>query len=205
MDCYLYRHIRSDTNQVFYVGIAQKKHESDYSRAKAANGNSRSAYWKRITTKSLWKSEVLLDNLTWLEACEKEKEFIKLYGRANLGLGTLCNLTDGGDGRLGYKATEEFRGKISKSRVGFKHSEEAKAIIGLKSLGKRHSDVTKQKLSTQRKGIRRRIIEKIIFNSETGIFYSGLIEAAESVNMTKYTIGDRLRNKLPNDTSLKYV
>jgi DNA invertase Pin-like site-specific DNA recombinase len=95
---YVYRHIRLDKNEVFYIGLGQNK------RAWCKDG--RNNYWKNIVKKSSYEIEVILDNLTREQAIQKEKEFIKLYGRKDLGLGTLCNKTDGGDGvvnRVGIK------------------------------------------------------------------------------------------------------
>jgi uncharacterized protein involved in tellurium resistance len=35
-------------------------------------------------------------NTIWEEACKKETFFISYYGRKDLGLGSLVNMTDGG-------------------------------------------------------------------------------------------------------------
>ena len=44
--------------------------------------------------------------MTWDEACTKEIEFIKLYGRKDNNTGILVNLTDGGEGTLGVIVSE---------------------------------------------------------------------------------------------------
>lgn len=95
---YVYRHIRLDTNKPFYVGIGSDDN-GKYKRA--YNKSKRNIFWKRISNKSDYRIDIVLDGLTWEEACQKEKELIVLYGRYNKNLGTLCNLTDGGDGTLG--------------------------------------------------------------------------------------------------------
>lgn len=105
---YLYRHIRLDRNQPFYIGIG-----SDDSYKRAYDKRSRSKYWKSVINKTDYEVEILMEDLTWEEACEKEKEFISLYGRADLGTGILCNLTEGGEGVLGMKHSEETRKKIA--------------------------------------------------------------------------------------------
>lgn len=104
----VYQHIRPDKNQVFYVGIGSKNRPYD----KAG----RNKYWYNIVSlNSNYEINVLFENLSWKECCKKERKFIKLYGRKDLGFGTLCNLTDGGEGIVGYKHTSDALDKISKS------------------------------------------------------------------------------------------
>jgi len=95
----VYKHIRLDTNEVFYIGIGNPK--------RPYNKNSRSDFWKRVTNKTDYKVEIIYSDLTWEEACEKEIELIEFYGRRDLGNGTLVNLTDGGEGISGYEMTNE--------------------------------------------------------------------------------------------------
>lgn len=105
---YLYRHVRLDTNEVFYVGIGTKsknKSINDYHRSLTkANRNN---YWKHIIEKTEYDVEIILESNDYNFIKQKEIEFIALYGRKDLIKGTLVNLTDGGDGNLGYKATKE--------------------------------------------------------------------------------------------------
>lgn len=99
---YLYRHIRVDKNEPFYVGIGS---DSNYNRA--YDKKSRNKYWNHIVKKTKYEVEIILDDLTWEQACEKEKEFIYIYGRKDLNKGCLCNLTNGGDGMLGVRPSNE--------------------------------------------------------------------------------------------------
>lgn len=101
----LYRHIRLDKNQPFYIGIG-----SNIKRA--YNKFHRNNIWNKITKKSTYEVEILLYDLSWEQAQEKEKEFIALYGRIEDG-GILCNMTQGGDGTLGYKISDATKLKIS--------------------------------------------------------------------------------------------
>lgn len=103
----VYKHITKGTNQVFYIGIGKTKKRA-YNKSK-----DRSIFWHNIAKRG-YNVEVLLENLTWEEACEKEKELISLYGRRDLGLGPLVNMTDGGDGGNGIVESEETREKIRK-------------------------------------------------------------------------------------------
>lgn len=100
---YLYRHIRLDKYEPFYIGIGHKmpsaKFKSrQYKRAKVEK-NIRSKFWNNIVNKTEYKVEILLESNDRNFIIKKEKEFIKLYGRKDLGLGSLVNLTDGGDGQ----------------------------------------------------------------------------------------------------------
>lgn len=156
----LYRHIRLDNNEPFYIGIGNQKRPYEKRR--------RNNYWQNIIAKTDYRIEILFDDLTWDEACEKEKEFIKIHGRKDLSLGTLVNLTDGGDGTLNttswnkgkkglYKHTEETKTKLSEQRKGKVLSE--KQIESLKTrkninywLGKELSKEHREKISLSKTG-----------------------------------------------------
>lgn len=101
---YLYRHIRKDKNEPFYIGIGS---DDKYLRAHDFKQNRRNTIWNKIFSKTEIIVEIILDDLTWEQACEKEIEFITLYGRKDKCLGTLSNLTDGGEGTIGYIVSEE--------------------------------------------------------------------------------------------------
>ena len=102
----VYKHIRPDKNEVFYVGIGK------ISRAKSVY--CRNKYWKNIvkSCNKEFRVEIMYQNLSWEDACKKEKELIFLYGRKDLNKGTLCNMTDGGDGIVGLTHSKEVREQI---------------------------------------------------------------------------------------------
>ena len=58
----------------------------------------------------------LYENLENEESLEMEKYVIKKIGRRDLGLGTLVNQTDGGDGRLTSPHSNETKLKISNTK-----------------------------------------------------------------------------------------
>ena len=99
---YLYRHIRLDKNEPFYIGIGS---DANYKRANSQFG--RNKYWHNIVAKTDYEVEILLDNITWDYALNKEIEFIELYGRRING-GILSNITKGGDGVLGSEKRMEY-------------------------------------------------------------------------------------------------
>jgi hypothetical protein len=91
-----------------------------------------------ITNKSEYRVEIIVDNLTWEQALEKEKEFIALYGRRDLGKGTLANMTDGGDGAIGMIQSEESKEKRRLKGIGRKASEETILLLREVNSGERN-------------------------------------------------------------------
>lgn len=149
----VYRHIRLDTRKPFYIGIG-------VTPTRAYSKKGRNKHWHNIVDKHGYDVQILLEDLSYEEAKLKEIEFISLYGRHNISNGLLCNLTDGGDGSLGYKPTEEALLKISKTSKGrvkskeqidkwkqnmsFTKSEETKEKIRQTLLGKKHTEERKE-------------------------------------------------------------
>lgn len=134
---YLYRHIRLDKNEPFYIGIGKKNKDSIYKRA--FTSFHRNKFWKRIVAKTDYEVEILLESNDYQFIKEKEKEFVKLYGRRDLGLGTLCNLTDGGDGTLNYKP--------SKNSIDKRINKCATKIINIKT-GKIYNSIKEASLDS---------------------------------------------------------
>ena len=138
---YVYRHIRLDKNQPFYIGIGLS--ECNYNRAYQKSKTKRSKYWHNIA-KNGYCVEIIMSDITKNEAFEKEIEFIKLYGRADIGTGILCNLTNGGEnppiisGDRNSSKRKDVRDKISKKRLGVKLSEEHKINLSIsaKNIGR---------------------------------------------------------------------
>ena len=102
---FIYRHIRLDTNQVFYVGFGTKVPEESVKDKKwiykrAYDKLSRNKFWKNVVAKTNYKVEILLETDDYEFLKKKEIEFIALYKKRSE-LGTLVNLTNGGDGSKG--------------------------------------------------------------------------------------------------------
>ena len=145
---YLYRHIRLDKNEVFYIGIGSDS-EGYYRRAKS--NKYRNNHWNNVVNKTNYDIEILLDNLDKEKAIEKEKEFISLYGRNDLRKGTLVNMTDGGDGLKGFKHSDIAKEKISKYQKTRTMSDETKNKISASKIGVKkgniHNTESKLKIS----------------------------------------------------------
>ena len=176
---YVYTHTRLDTNEIFYVGIGT---QDNYKRS--SRTHNRTNYWNNIVKKCVWKVDIVFDNLTWEEACKVEVELIKKHGRVDLGTGTLVNLTDGGEGTLKRVTTKETRLKMSKARKGRKYTDEHKEKTRLSMLGKNC---------------------KKIINSNTGIIYNSIEEAAKSIGISRVALSLKLTGKCKNKTNLKYL
>ena len=179
MKAYVYTHTRLDTNEIFYVGIGT---QDNYKRA--SRSHNRTNYWNNIVKKCGWKVDIVFDNLSWEDACKKEIELIKKYGRIDLGTGTLVNLTDGGDGSLGFKHSEKTKLKMSKTRKGRKHTEEHKSKTKISMLGKNC---------------------KKIINTETGEIFKSVEEAANSIGISRVALSLKLTGKSKNKTKLNYL
>lgn len=119
----LYIHKRKSDNEIFYIGIGNNKRP--YIK------NTRSSFWKNEVKKHNYVIEILSDNLTWENAQEAEIQLIKLYGRRDLKLGILVNLTDGGDGSPGTIVSEKTKQKLSVSLKG-KNLGSKNGMFGLK-------------------------------------------------------------------------
>lgn len=129
---YLYRHTRIDTNELFYIGVGTKPktyrlNTTEYSRAYTKKG--RSNFWRNIVEKTDYEVEILIESNDYDFLKQKEIEFIALYGRRNLGKGTLVNLTDGGDGNLNGIVSKETRLKRSNALKGKTRSKETRENI----------------------------------------------------------------------------
>jgi hypothetical protein len=146
---YVYRHIRLDKNVPFYIGIGKDDKNGRFPRAFSLDR--KNSHWQSIVKKTDYRVEIIMDGIPWGLAKKKEVEFIKLYGRSDKKMGTLCNQTDGGDGWAGHIMSEESkrkirefqlslnkkgmpgrvwsqesRDKLSQTIKGFKHTEENK-------------------------------------------------------------------------------
>jgi hypothetical protein len=139
----VYEHLRNDTNEVFYVGIGIDK-------GRAFDKHGRNPHWKRIVNKVGYTVNIIHKDIDHKEAKKIEILLIEKYGRKNLGLGNLVNMTDGGEGLL--NPSIETRQKISEVHKGKILSEESKKKMSEAKKGKIFSEETRQKISEANKG-----------------------------------------------------
>lgn len=96
----MYVHKRKLDGVVFYVGIS-----SNYKRPYQSKRNQK--FWMDYTKKYDYDVEIIREGLSWEEACDVEMGLISKYGRRDLNKGELVNMTNGGDGTIGYKDTPQ--------------------------------------------------------------------------------------------------
>ena len=192
---YLYRHIRLDKNEPFYIGIG-----SDDNYKRAYNKKGRSYSWKDIAYHIPYEVEILLDGLEWNEACQKEIEFITLYGRNDLGLGSLVNMTNGGEGQFGRKISENTRIKMSKpksdeSKHNMKLSHKNRNYLYLKGKAGSKKGINKSKEHIQSliKASNNKRIK--IFCPEMNMLFDSLTEASKVLNKSVGNISNILNSK----------
>lgn len=222
----LYRHLKPN-GDVFYIGIG-KNEKRAYNK-----NNGRSNYWKNIINKyHNYEVDILKRDLTWEDACELEKILISYYGRKDLGLGNLVNMTDGGDGTNGMiHPNPPMKGKFhtNKTKILISNSKKGKFIkynegvneirkekIKQANLGKIRTEKFKIdvglrfKGNTNRKGKKnsqqsKDKISKIILDYQTGIFYNSLKEASLLYGYSNSFLSNMINGIYKNKTSLIYV
>lgn len=141
---YIYGHFKKGTSELFYIGQGINR--------RAWSKDKRSSFWLKTVKKYGYDIKILYSNLTKLEANEIEISLIKKHGRKNINTGVLVNMTDGGEGTIGVKYTEERREKVRAASTGRLHTEETKRLLSVIKTGKTLSDETRIKISLAHKG-----------------------------------------------------
>jgi hypothetical protein len=194
---YVYRHVRLDNNEPFYIGIGNKK---NYYRAYETKPDRRNEIWTKINLKTDINVEIIFYGLTKFQASEKEQEFIKLYGRKDLNTGPLCNMTDGGDGIWNCKRSEDTKQKLREQKIGDKNpmfgkknSKETK-LKRIKSLtGQKRSEEVKikQSLSSIKSGQAKKTLLMNFYTKEVIGIYHSISEACRIVGLCPKNDGSK--------------
>jgi hypothetical protein len=161
----IYQHRRKDTNDIFYIGVGKCK-------KRAYSIHDRNKYWNYIVNKYGYEVDVLIQGVSWEDACEIEKGLIKEYGRKDLGLGSLVNMTDGGEGNL--NPSNETRDKLRNAKLGkpswSKNKKLTKEHCEKISIALKNKPKSKQHIENNRKSAKSRL--KILCNYCNNIFDS---------------------------------
>lgn len=148
---YIYLYLDID-NIPFYVGKGKNKR---HKICKHLHKNNPNLFLKRKIRKvgvSDVQIQFIHKNLTEEEAFQFEIFYIELYGRRDKGEGTLCNLTDGGEGSSGYTHTDEAKRKMSDANKGKSCTKETKQKMSDAAKGRIFSNKTRKKISDTLKG-----------------------------------------------------
>lgn len=100
----LYTH-EKPSGEIFYVGIGNEKRPFSFLRK--GWGCRSKAWWNIVDKHGKPTVRILEENLSPIEAQEKEILLIKRIGRRDLNEGTLVNHTDGGEGVSNWGSLEE--------------------------------------------------------------------------------------------------
>lgn len=153
---YIYLDPRSNPPFPIYVGKG-KGNRSQFHKTRANNPILKRKIDKIMALGLEPIIEIYKDNLTDDEALNLEIKLISEYGRIDLGTGTLCNLTEGGEGSSGRIASEETKKLWSEQRKGKKQTEaQYKA-----NCNRTISEETRKKQSEANKGHSRHTPEQI--------------------------------------------
>jgi hypothetical protein len=198
----VYQHRRKDSGEIFYVGIGVNKY-------RAYKKFGRNCHWKNISKKG-YEVEIIFGNLTWEQAIQKEKDLIFLYGRKDLGLGSLVNMTDGGEGVVGqirsdaskkmqrqkmiglligeknpmFNKKNTYLSELNKKKIG-EYNPRAKAVI---QYDLKHNFIAEYKTAK-------------IAEEKTGIIRSGICQACKGLNKTSGGFIWKYKNKKDESSS----
>ncbi len=215
---YLYRHIRLDKNEPFYIGIGSKKDRNfttitnEYERA--FTKYKRNKRWQNITNKANYLVEIICESNDYSFIHDKEKEFILIHKA------TLCNMTLGGEGTLGLEPWNKGK-KIWDTRIhpniGRTLSEETKRkkSESMKNSdnswkGKKLPQETVEKIRQSKIGEKNPMYSKIspkakkVKDIVTEIEYPSIKEAAKSTPYQFQYVSAMLNGTKTNKTNLRY-
>lgn len=128
-DFYVYFHRKATTGEVFYVGKGCGKRAWDNSK--------RLKHWKNTVKKHGLIVEIVHHGLQEWAAFEIERELIAFYGRHDLGLGNLVNLSDGGEGPS--NPSDQIRKLLADAQRGRVYSDEAREKMRAAKIGRKQS------------------------------------------------------------------
>ena len=112
---YIYKDPRPTKNQqVVYVGKGTGDRAWYHWKKRVRGNKGFGAFLALLRQEKLEPIiEIAREGLEEAEAFYEEMKLIEVYGRRDLGTGTLFNLTDGGEGLAGVIRTDEWRKNIS--------------------------------------------------------------------------------------------
>lgn len=198
----IYRHLKQD-GEVFYIGIGKEN-------KRAYDKKGRNKFWRDTVSKYEYEVQILKRDLTWKDACELEIILIAHYGRRDLRLGTLVNLTDGGDGQ--ENPSEETRKKMSDAKQGI--GGETHYFYGVPKTDEHKQKLREAKLGTKRTTeSKNKATETRITNKSKELNYicskslktwGSMIQCGNEIGVNSQTLGQYLNpnSKIKNPTTI---
>lgn len=179
----VYRHLKP-CGEVFYIGIGVSKKRA-YSRY------GRNKHWINTVAKYGYEVQILTNNIDYEFAKEIETNLILYYGRKDLNIGKLVNMTDGGEGAININPEERLKKKIrltnynkEKKDYSFTQNELYKSNMSISCLGKNN---------------------KKIIDTKTKVVFESMRKAAEFNKVNYSVLSEMLNNKKINKTNLQWL
>jgi group I intron endonuclease len=188
--------IKNTVNNKEYIGLTTRTLEERWKQHIYESNKQDSWEWNTPLGNAIKKYGKDLFEVFVLEECSsetelKQKEIQLIKERKSLSTENGYNLTLGGDGRLGYKLSEETKRKIGEGNIGKVMSNEAKEKMSVAAKkrsvgklspmdGKKHTDDALKKISESSKGR--------IFSEESRIKKSESLKAYH-LNKKQFELG----------------
>ena len=221
---YVYRHIRNDTGEVFYIGkgsLRVNRKLTGYERAAIAHKN---PAWRHVVQKAGGFSfEVIAHFATDADAQNHERLLIAAYGRRDLGMGQLVNFTDGGDGHAGIIASDSLRQKRRKNASAPRSNAWVAAIRlarkdggngGVVKSGDKLPATWRSNIAAGKMGARNPMFGRAgerhpnrreVMNIETGERWPTVGAAASAHGLKMKSLHNRLSGHRPNPSPLRFA
>lgn len=221
---YVYLHRRNDTGEVFYVGkgtLRQRQRTQVCERAMSQKRRSRR--WQNVVAKHGYSVQIFASCETDTEAQRLEVALIAEYGRADIGTGSLVNMTDGGDGHAGLVPAERLKRIRSKNAKRPRSDAWVKSIRRARKNGGNGGVVKKgdklpqwwrDRIAAAKQGADNPMYgrtgaahpnRKPVVDSVTGIEYPTTTAAAKAIGMRMQTLHNMLTGFRPNSTSMRFA
>lgn len=178
----------------FYVGKGTGKRFKQHKYK--PSGKFMASKLKSLKDKGVEPIIIVLETTNESNAYALEKRLIKAIGRRDLGLGTLCNLTDGGETNLGRIKSNDEITKWKNSYGKRNLTEEHKKNIGIANKGKISKNTIlgrKRKIEVEGNYSNKVVLQLDLSNNIIKEF-SSIKEAHETLKLSRTFAGDRCRN-----------
>ena len=170
-----------------YIGITSRPVQK---RWQNGTGYRQHRYFNAAIQKYGWQNfthEILFSNLSKYDACEKEKELIKLYNSTDRRFG--YNQSTGGEsGACGVHPSQETIEKLRIASTGRKRGVEELKKFSEKMRGHPVSKETREKISNSLKG-------KPVICIETGEIFCSVADASRSIGKSYTSVWNVVSGK----------